>query len=342
MTQRWNELQWDGQPGHYEVYYLTLTDHGTGVGFWIRYTMVAPLAETGEPATCSLWFLAMDPLAPDANAALKSTHPAEQLSSTAAPFELRVADGWLRDDGAAGVMDQGGIRVTWDLSWTPSLPAYGHVHPVLRAARIAKTILFLPHPDVEISGSIEIGDRRIELAPGTRGGQAHLWGSKHADHWAWAHCNDFAGPDGEPRPGAFVDGVSVYVPRFGRMLGPNTPIVGRIGSADVLSRSPLAVLRNDSQFDLTGWTFTARTPRRKLEGTVSARVEDLLGVTYHDPDGDLAYCYNTEVASMKLDVFERSGPATAWRKVDELHSDGRAHFEFAQREPVEQVPLAIR
>ena len=41
-------------------------------------------------------------------------------------------------------MDQDGTRVAWDLSWTPSLPAYGHVHPVLRAARIAKTILFLP------------------------------------------------------------------------------------------------------------------------------------------------------------------------------------------------------
>ena len=53
---------------------------------------------------------------------------------------------------------------------------------------------------------------------------------------------------------------------------------------------------------------------------MTARAEDLVGVTYHDPDGDLAYCYNTEVASMTLDVLERSGPATAWRKVDELHS----------------------
>src|SRR5205085_1518340 len=46
MPDRWNDLQWQGQPGHYEVYYVTFTDPVTGVGFWIRYTMVAPLAET--------------------------------------------------------------------------------------------------------------------------------------------------------------------------------------------------------------------------------------------------------------------------------------------------------
>ena len=56
-----NALRWDGGPGHYEVYYLTLTDPGTGIGVWIRYTMLAPLATAGEEASCSLWFLAMDP-----------------------------------------------------------------------------------------------------------------------------------------------------------------------------------------------------------------------------------------------------------------------------------------
>ena len=53
-----NVLQWDGTPGHYEVYYLSATDPASGIGLWIRYTMVAPL--DGD-ATCSLWFMAMDP-----------------------------------------------------------------------------------------------------------------------------------------------------------------------------------------------------------------------------------------------------------------------------------------
>jgi hypothetical protein len=338
-SRRWNELRWNGKPGHYEVYYVTFTDPRTGVGFWIRWTMVAPVPQTGEEATCSVWFLAMDPADPAQSIGLKSSFPASRLSSTQEPFRLEVADSWLSDGGAAGSVEQTPSRAAWQLQWEPRLPAYGHVHPVLRRAKIAKTVLFLPHPDLEISGWIEWDGRRVDL-DGVRGGQAHLWGSKHAQRWAWVHCNDFTSADGAPRSGDFLDGVSVFVPRFGRTIGPNTPVVARIGGQDVLSTGPLSVTRNDSEFELTGWRFEARAGRRRLRGEVTARPEDLLGVTYHDPDGDLAYCYNTEIASMTLEVLERGG--SGWQPVDELRADGRAHFEYAQREPIPGARLEIR
>ena len=52
-----NVLQWDGSPGHYEVYYLSATDPRSGLGLWLRYTMRAPLQ---GPPECALWFMAMD------------------------------------------------------------------------------------------------------------------------------------------------------------------------------------------------------------------------------------------------------------------------------------------
>ena len=97
-----------------------------------------------------------------------------------------------------------------------------------RANGIARTLLTLVHPDLAITGTVRVEGRELVL-DGARGGQAHLWGSKHAARWAWAHANDLRGLDGERRPGAYVDGVSVHVPRFGRELGPSTPIVGRFG-----------------------------------------------------------------------------------------------------------------
>ena len=334
MPERWNALQWDGKPGHYEVYYLTLTDPVTGVGLWIRYTMVAPLPETGEEATCSLWFMAMDPANPAANVGEKVSFPVSEMSARAAPFELRVGDAVLSDTGMRGTLEREGRRCEWDLRWQPTLPAYGHVHPFLRRAGIAKTVLFLPHPDVEVSGTVAWDERRVQIA-GARGGQAHLWGSKHATRWAWAHCGDFGDAAG------FVDGVSVFVPRFGRELGPNTPVVAQVLGHDVISTSPLAVQRNPSDFGPWGWRFEAGTLRRKLECAVTARPEDLVGVTYHDPDGELAYCYNTEVADMRVDVYERAGPFTQWRKVAELVSERRAHFEYAQRTPLPELTLSV-
>jgi hypothetical protein len=338
MPKRWNCLHWNGKPGHYEVYYVTFTDPATGVGFWIRYTMVAPLPETGEEASCSLWLCAMNPADPARNVGVKSSLPAGSLTAQADPFQLHVGDAWLSDHGMAGDIDADGTRYAWELEWRPRLPAYGHVHPLLRAAKVAKTVLFLPHPDLEVSGTVSLGDRRIDLA-GARGGQAHLWGSKHASRWAWAHCNDFAAGDGAQRPDAFVDGVSVFVPRFGRELGPSTPVVGRFDGEDLHSINPLAVQTNPSEFELCSWRFEASGRGLRFRGTINTRPEDLVGVTYHDPDGELAYCYNTEVADMQLEVLRRQ--SRRWTKVDELTADGRAHFEYAQRTPIEGVELKI-
>ena len=59
----------------------------------------------------------------------------------------------------------------------------------------------------------------------------------------------------------------------------------------------------------------------------------LAGVTYHDPDGALAYCYNGETATMRLELMDRRGRQT------EFVAPGRAHFEYAQRTPVPDVEL---
>jgi hypothetical protein len=328
-----NALQWDGRPGHYEVYYLSATDRGSGCGLWIRYTMVAPL--DGE-ATCSLWFMAMDPW----NGGLvgrKHTRPAAEMTATADPFELRIGDAVLTDRGMTGGFED----VSWDVRWEPRVPAAEPVHPVLRRARVAKTILLLPHPAFEVQGTVGFDGRTIELA-GARGGQAHLWGSKHATRWAWAHCNDFEGIDGSPRPDDWIDGVSVFVPRFGREIGPSTPVVGRFAGEDFSSTSPLRVTRNESRFGLTSWRLEALGGKRKVVVDVDAPREQLVGVTYHDPDGELAYCYNSEVASMHVRVWERDRSVQeGWRLLDELASAGRAHFEYAQRETVPGLELQV-
>ena len=66
-----NALRWDGGPGHYEVWYVTLTDPASGIGVWLRHTVLAPVA---GPAECALWLVAM---APDGDRfARRATFPA--------------------------------------------------------------------------------------------------------------------------------------------------------------------------------------------------------------------------------------------------------------------------
>jgi hypothetical protein len=333
MASSANQLRWTGKPGHYEVYYLTLTDPGTGVGVWIRYTMVAPLASSGAQATCSLWFLTMDPR-PGAQPTLarKRTVPVTEMQSRSEAFELRVADAVLTDGTMTGAFDD----VSWDLSWTPAAAAYEPVNPVLGRIGVAKTVLVLPHADVAVSGVVKVGAETLELT-GVPAGQAHLWGSQHAATWAWAHCNDLASESGSPVPGTFFDGVSAVIRRFGRSFGPNTPVVGCFGGRPFHSTSPRRILTNHSRFDLEGWTFEAQDGARKLVGEVRPVREQLAGVTYHDPDGTEAYCYNSETASARLELHERR--SGGWEPVQTLVSTGRCHFEFGTREPVPGVAL---
>ncbi len=330
-----NELQWRGNPGHYEVYYLTLTDPRSGIGVWIRYTMLAPLPGVPEEATCALWLVATDPRPGHAHrVARKTTLPIGELHARSEPFELRIDGASLSDAGTAGGFED----VAWELRWTPARDAYEHVHPLLRRAGIAQTVLVLPHGDLRIDGTIELPDQTLEISQ-ARGGQAHLWGCKHARRWAWVHCNDFKGLDGEPAPGTLVDAVSVFVSRFGREVGPSTPVVGRIDGERFSSTSPLRVLSNDSTFALTGWRFEAVDGARKLIGEVDADRDQLAGVTYHDPDGELAYCYNGETASMRLQVYEKARRVGGWAHRQTLVAAGRAHFEYAQRTPIAGLEL---
>jgi hypothetical protein len=327
-----NLLRWDGSPGHYEVYYLSATDRASGLGLWIRYTMLAPLDGPGE---CALWFMAMDRAG--SRFARKASHPLDALVAQGDPFHLTLAGADLSDRGMGGELD----GVAWDLSWSPSLPAAEHVHPVLARTKIAKTVLVLSHPDLAITGTVRFDGHEFTL-DGARGGQAHLWGSKHAARWTWAHANDLRGLDGAERLGSYVDGVSVYVPRFGRELGPSTPVVGRFGGEDFRATSPVSVARTASSFGLTTWRFEAREGKRKVVGEVDAPPDSLVGVTYRDPDGDLAYCYNSEVASMRAYLWDRTASGRfGWMLRDTLVADGTAHFEFAQRTPVAGVPLLV-
>jgi hypothetical protein len=329
-----NSLRWDGRPGHYEVYYLTLTDQASGVGAWIRYTMSAPLPATGQAPSAALWFVTFDGNGVHAR---KRVLAIEELRTRREPFELCIGDAILSDRGAAGGFED----VTWDLRWSPSVGSWRHVHPLAERLGLAQTVLELPHADLEIEGTITYAGERLELA-GARGGQAHLWGAKHADAWAWVHCSDLRDDSGEPAPGAFVDAVSVRVRRGGREIGPFTPVVGHLAGSDFCSVSPRRVLTNWSSYSLTGWRFEAIDGARKLVAEVDAERDRLAGVTYHDPDGAPAYCYNTETASIRLHLYQRAPRVGGWAHAAAWQAAGRAHFEYAQREPVPDQELHLR
>src|SRR3954451_341872 len=131
-----NAMRWDGRPGHYEVWYATLTDPRTATGVWLRYALRAPLV-AGEQAECALWLAAMTP--GGERYARRATFPVGELEEDDDPFRICLAAPALPARGAAGAAGDG----TWELSWTPRLPAAGFVHRLVERAGIAQTELVL-------------------------------------------------------------------------------------------------------------------------------------------------------------------------------------------------------
>lgn len=331
MTDR-NAMRWSGGRGHYEVWYVSLTDRGSGTGAWIRLTMRAP---TDGPPECSLWFMAMTPAGE--RVARKQTLPISALAADTAPFRLTIGDGEISDRGSAGAFDD----VRWELRWEPGAVSGDIVHPLLERARIARTMLVVPHPDLAIEGTIAWGDTVLELS-GARGGQAHLWGAKHASRWSWLHASDLEGLDGSPRSCAWIEAVSVVTPRAGREVGPNTPVTGVLLGEPFDATGPARVLRAKAQIGPTRYEIDTRTRTRRLRVEVDAPRETLVGVTYDDPDGEQAWCYNTEVASLRAMVWDRSRASGGrWSLRDTLQAPGRAHVEYAQRSELTGVPVLV-
>ncbi len=328
-----NALRWDRGTGHYEAWFLTLNDRGSGTGIWIRFAMHAPQA---GPADCSLWFCAMHP--DGTRVATRRTFPIDALREEPDPRRLIIADAELSARGTAGAFDD----VRWELLWEPADRPGLPVHPLVERARLARTMYVIPQPSVAIEGSVTFDGREIELS-GARGAQAHLWGAKHAGQWGWMHASDLESTDGEPRAGDWIDGISIVGRRFGRAVGPHTSVVGCLLGDEFEATSPRSVLRATSSSTLACYRAQTATGTRRVAFDVQAPRETLVGVTYDDPDGELMRCWNTEVASAHIWVWDRTSRrgGAPWMLRDTLQAPGRACFEYAQRELLADVPIHI-
>jgi hypothetical protein len=130
-----NHLKWDGRPGHYEVWFLTFNARAERLGFWLRYTLDAPLA--GAPFR-ELWAHVFDAAAPERSFGVRTRFPVQ--GPLAGPHELFTAGGAVLAEGLAhGRAEGGGHAVEWDLAFD-SDPCSAYLAPyLLRKLGISKT-----------------------------------------------------------------------------------------------------------------------------------------------------------------------------------------------------------
>ena len=328
-----NILRWDGKKtGHYEVYYMKWNDFASRMAYWIRYTMTSPAPQVGAPY-CELWGTFFDASEPGKNFALKNRFPIEKLSWDKDKFGIRIAGAELAMNACHGkIADEAkGNSLEWEVSFDSPDKTFYHLTPQrMYKGDFPKTKALAPHHDARFTGKVIANGREIKFS-NARGQQTHLWGVKHAHRWAWGHCNTFKEDDE-----AVWEGLDGQI-KLGPIKSSHLKLfyLKYKGKSHYFNVFP-KWFTNKSKWELAHWTFDARDKEIRMVGEISARYEDFVAVTYMDPDGDPLWCNNTELADIKISVYDSAGV-----KLGDLTSAMGCASEYVDRKTYPEVPVRI-
>ena len=188
-----NRLRWDGRPGRYEAWYLTVAGR-----FWLRYSLRVPADPLAE-GECALWLVGLHR---DTTGAAGDVSAIEAFRVPHEGWPVELGPGRLTSAEATGEVDGASWRLRFDAGEDP----FVYTPRLLRP--FASTMVVVTKPWLAVSGEIVVDGVRHELdhAPGQ---QAHLWGRRHADRWGWFHASLPAG--------RWHEGLAADVPRLPRV-----------------------------------------------------------------------------------------------------------------------------
>jgi hypothetical protein len=314
---------WTGRPGEYEVWFLTISDPGSGNGYWIRSTLSSPVR--GVP-TAGVWFARFDRSNPEDTFGLHRAY--ERWALEEGRFHVRVGGATMSSGVAAGSVEAAGHAVSWDLRFPTGEPTYRLLPDWLYRSRLAPTKPFSPNVRTRVAGSITVDGASVELedAPSQQG---HLYGSRHAERWAWAHCSDFLDDD------AVLHAVTAQ----GRGGPFTTPFFTFAGLQWEGQWIRFTKVRRRCDFGLGTWKIYLAGRPHRLPGRIEAPSRAMLRARYTDPSGELRFCHNSEIASCRLALFERK--ARGFEQVALLESRGTTHAEWAGRSPAHVVEREV-
>ena len=309
---------------YYESRYIRANHPERPQALWLRETLLLPTA--GDPVA-DVWVMVFDPDG-EGNRALKQPYPIDAADYGYDNWTARIGATSIDDRSAQGVVTGGNRSARWDLRITP-----GSEHAVRlltdRAykARIPTAKTTVRHPLAQFDGQVELDDARLVL-DGWTGSVNHNWGTRHTPAYAFGQVCGF-----DDAPDSSLEIVTARA-AVGPVLTPAaTLFVFRHAGQEFAVRSILGSLQTHGRYRPFSWSFGARVRDQMIEGEMVVDNSDVIGLTYTDTDGGSRYCYNSAIATCRMQV---AGKAFERR---ELLATRRAMFEILTDKPHDEVPL---
>jgi hypothetical protein len=318
----------------YEVYYLKFPFAGFSKAAWLRYTLLAPRRGWGEPSA-SVWAMVFDAEDPAKNVAVKETFAIDQAVIDRDIFYFQLLESnAIYNNGARGRAASGGHAVAWELQYPPNEASFKLLPRIFYHLPFPQTKWVSPNWSIRPSGWIEVDGVRFPVES-KFGCQAHLWGSRHVERWAWTHGNSFH-EDGE----LAFEALTAQA-RFGKKLfRPMTLMALRLPDKRFLRFTRMTHwYLTDSRYDLSSWELRGSAGHWRLHAALKNDPARMIGVTYTDTDESKLYCYHSESAVLHLQLEEyRKGKFQLYR---EWNSFAASAFEVVERSPLAGMKLHL-
>jgi hypothetical protein len=296
----WNAVRFERDAGadHVESYFLKLNEPRARRALWLKATILAgryrdPVAEG--------WAIAFD--RESGHVAAKEVVPYSEARFSPDALDVRVRDVEIRPGFTRGKLEARGHRIEWELEFDATGPALTLLPTAkMYQGKFPSSKLVTPFPDTRYSGFYRVDGREVKV-DGWRGMQGHNWGRRHAQLYGWGHVNQW---DGDAP--VMMEGVTARVKMGPVLVPPLTIVCVWHEGARYEFNSVRTMLRNTGSVALRSWKFEAETHRAKLRGELSATTDDMVGLYYENPDGDMTYCLNSKIARAWLRLEPASGP----------------------------------
>jgi hypothetical protein len=295
----WNAVRFDPQRhGHVESYFFKLNDPGGRRALWLKATISSP--SSGAAPVAEAWAIAFD--REREHVAAKEVVPYESARFSRAGLSVEVSNLHFDEGRVHGRVASADHRIEFDLDFSTQVaPLVPFPSRRMYDGRLPSSKLVSPNPDSRFSGRYALDGQSVEV-DGWRGMQGHNWGTKHAERYAWGHCNQWHEQDD-----LVVEGVTAQV-KLARIVTPPITLVCAIhrGVYYAFNR-PLELLRARGKLTPRSWSFRARSQVARLEGEFTADTPDFAGLYYENPNGDMTYCLNSKIArgSVRLEIEGR-------------------------------------
>jgi hypothetical protein len=309
---------------YYESRYIRANHPERAQALWLRETLLLPTA--GDPVA-DVWVMVFDPYGAG-NLALKQPYPIDAAAYEYDDWTARIGATSIDDMSALGVVTGRGRSARWDLRITPgSEDVVRLLTDRAYKARIPAAKTMVRHPLAQFDGQVEFDDARLVL-DGWTGSVNHNWGSRHTPAYAFGQVCGF-----DDAPDSSLEIVTARA-AIGRVLLPAaTLFVFRHAGQEFAVRSILGTMQTHGRYQPFSWAFGARVGDRMIEGEFVVDATDVIGLTYTDTDGGSKFCYNSAIATCRIQLagkaFERG----------ELVATRRAMFEILTETRNDEVPL---